>query len=141
MNYLGINISKANARYVLLDNNGEQTTKGFTLTNDQKSFTQIIQRFKELKLTAETLLIGIEATGIWWENLYCFLTEQNLRLLFLIRVRPTNSARLCATRLKPTTLMRASSPDYYAQANMPPAASLKKTFKSRVKSSSFGINL
>jgi transposase len=83
MNYLGIDVSKANARYVLLDNDGEQTTKGFTLPNDQKSFTQIIERFKELKLTAETLLIGIEATGIWWENLYCFLTERQFKVIVL----------------------------------------------------------
>ena len=83
MNYLGIDVSKANARYVLIDNDGEQATKGFTLTNDQKSFTQIIERFKELKLTPDTLLIGIEATGIWWENLYCFLTEQKFKVIVL----------------------------------------------------------
>jgi len=83
MNYLGIDVSKANARYVLIDNDGEQATKGFTLTNDQKSFTQIIERFKELKLTTDTLLIGIEATGIWWENLYCFLTEQKFKVIVL----------------------------------------------------------
>ena len=83
MNYLGIDVSKANARYVLIDNDGEQATKGFTLTNDQKSFTQIIERFKELKLTPDTLLIGIEATGIWWENLYCFLTEQQFKVIVL----------------------------------------------------------
>ena len=83
MNYLGIDVSKANARYVLIDNDGEQATKGFTLTNDQKSFTQIIERFKELKLTTDTLLIGIEATGIWWENLYCFLTEKQFKVIVL----------------------------------------------------------
>jgi transposase len=83
MNYLGIDVSKSNARYVLIDNDGEQATKGFTLTNDQKSFTQIIERFKDLKLTADTLLIGIEATGIWWENLYCFLTEQKFKVIVL----------------------------------------------------------
>jgi len=83
MNYLGVDVSIDNARYVLIDNDGEQTTKGFTLTNDQKSFTQIIQRFKELKLTTDTLLIGIEATGIWWENLYCFLTEQQFKVIVL----------------------------------------------------------
>lgn len=83
MNYLGIDVSKANSRYVLLDNDGEQIKKGFTLTNDQKSFTQIIERFKELKLTADNLLVGIEATGIWWENLYCFLTEQGFKVIVL----------------------------------------------------------
>jgi len=83
MNYLGIDVSKANARYVLIDNDGEQATKGFTLTNDQKSFTQIIERFKELKLTPDSLLIGIEATGIWWENLYCFLTEKQFKVIVL----------------------------------------------------------
>ncbi len=83
MNYLGIDVSKSTSRYVLLDNDGEQTTKSFTLPNDQKSFTQIIERFKELQLTTDNILIGIEATSIWWENLYCFMTEQKFKVIVL----------------------------------------------------------
>lgn len=65
MNYLGIDVSKSNTCHVFLDNDGEKLTKPFTLQNHQQDFSKLVERFKELNLTPDTLLIGIEATGIW----------------------------------------------------------------------------
>lgn len=101
MNYLGIDVSKVNSRYVLLDNDGEKTTKPFTLKNDQQSFTQLLERFKELDLRPDNILIGIEATGIWWENLYCFMIEQQFKVIVL-NPHQTNKFRE-ALRLKAKT--------------------------------------
>jgi transposase len=101
MNYLGIDVSKSTSRYVLLDNDGEKTVKPFTLDNNQQAFTQLLERFKELNLQPEGLLIGIEATGIWWENLYCFMTEQNFKVIVL-NPHQTNKFRE-ALRLKAKT--------------------------------------
>ena len=69
MNYLGIDVSKATSRYVFLDNAGEKLTKPFTLDNHHQDFTKLLERLKELNLPADNILVGIEATGIWWENL------------------------------------------------------------------------
>ena len=101
MNYLGIDVSKSTSRYVLLDDDGEEAVKPFTLNNDQQGFTKLIQRFKELKLTPEHLLIGIEATGIWWENLYCLLTQNKFKVIVL-NPHQTNKYRE-ALRLKAKT--------------------------------------
>lgn len=83
MNYLGVDVSKSTSRYVLLDNDGERSTKPFTLNNDHQSFEKLLTRIKELNLAPEDLLIGIEATGIWWENLYCLLTENKFKIIVL----------------------------------------------------------
>lgn len=83
MNYLGIDVSKAKSRYVLLDDLGEKATKPFTLNNDQQAFVQLLERIKTLNLQPHNLLVGIEATGIWWENLYCFLTENQFKVIVL----------------------------------------------------------
>lgn len=101
MNYLGIDVSKANSRYVLLDNDGEKAAKPFTLDNTQQSFTQLLGRFKELNLNPDNILLGIEATGIWWENFYCFMTEQKFKVIVL-NPHQTNKFRE-ALRLKAKT--------------------------------------
>ena len=101
MNYLGIDVSKSTSRYVLLDNDGEKSTKPFTLENNQQAFTQLLDRLKELNLQPDNLLIGIEATGIWWENIYCFMTEQKFKVIVL-NPHQTNKFRE-ALRLKAKT--------------------------------------
>jgi transposase len=101
MNYLGIDVSKANSRYVLLDSDGEKAAKPFTLDNNQQAFTQLLERLKELNLQPDDLLLGIEATGIWWENFYCFMTEQKFKVIVL-NPHQTNKFRE-ALRLKAKT--------------------------------------
>lgn len=83
MNYLGIDVAKSTSRYVFLDNNGEKFTKAFTLQNSQEHFQDLLSRLKKLNLDSNDLLIGIEATGIWWENLYSFLTENDFKVVVL----------------------------------------------------------
>lgn len=83
MNYLGIDVSKSTSRFVFLDNDGERLTKAFSLTNNHQDFHKLLARLKELNLKPDNLLIGIEATGIWWENLYCLLTDKEFKVIVL----------------------------------------------------------
>lgn len=101
MNYLGIDVSKSTSRYVFLDNDGEKLIKPFTLQNSQQDFTTLLERLKELNLSADNLLTGIEATGIWWENLYCLLTENKFKVIVL-NPHQTNKFRE-ALRIKAKT--------------------------------------
>ncbi len=83
MNYMGIDVSKSTSRFVILDNDGERFTKAFTLQNNNQGFSKIISRLEELSLTPDNLLVGIEATGIWWENLYCLLNSEGFKVIVL----------------------------------------------------------
>jgi len=101
MNYLGIDVSKATSRYVFLDNDGEKLVKPFTLDNGHNDFNKLLDRLKELALLPDNLLIGIEATGIWWENLYSLLTEHKFKVIVL-NPHQTNKFRE-ALRIKAKT--------------------------------------
>lgn len=101
MNYLGIDVSKSTSRYVFLDNDGEKFTKPFTLENNLQDFSKLLEHLKELNLSADNLLVGIEATGIWWENLYCLLTENKFKVIVL-NPHQTNKFRE-ALRIKAKT--------------------------------------
>jgi transposase len=101
MNYLGIDVSKANSRYVFLDNDGEKLVKPFTLDNGHDDFNKLLDRLKELDLLPDNILIGIEATGIWWENLYSLLTEHKFKVIVL-NPHQTNKFRE-ALRIKAKT--------------------------------------
>jgi len=101
MNYLGIDVSKATSRFVFLDNDGEKLTKSFTLNNGHDDFNKLLDRLKELNLLPDNILIGIEATGIWWENLYSLLTEHKFKVIVL-NPHQTNKFRE-ALRIKAKT--------------------------------------
>ena len=83
MDYLGIDVSKKTHRFVLLDNEGEKFSKPFSLENSNDGFQKLSVRLKDLNLSGENLLCGLEATGIWWENLYSFLTAQGFKVIVL----------------------------------------------------------
>ncbi|MCM8774139.1 MAG: IS110 family transposase [Candidatus Omnitrophica bacterium] len=83
MYYLGIDVSKSVSPLVILDDGGERFTKAFSLPNDKLNFQKLLERLKGLNLSKENLLIRIETTGIWWENLYSFLTEAGYKVIIL----------------------------------------------------------
>lgn len=83
MYYLGIDVSKSTSRLVILDNGGEKYSKPFSLQNDSLGFQKLLEHLKELSLSKDNLLVGIEATGIWWENLYCLLADKGFKVIVL----------------------------------------------------------
>jgi len=83
MYYLGIDVSKSTSRCVILNNDGERFSKAFSFQNNKQGFNELLVRLEKLNLSFDKLLIGIEATGIWWENLYCLLVEKNFKVIVL----------------------------------------------------------
>jgi len=82
MFHLGIDVSKKAARYFILDESGSKL-KAFTLDNDKESLESLPGRFESLAITADNLLIGIEATGSFWENIYSFLKSKGFNIVLL----------------------------------------------------------
>jgi transposase len=83
MYYLGIDISKKAARCVFLDNNGERWQRAFTISPTTEELERLMERFKKFAVTPDTLTIGIEATGHWWENVYTALTDKGFTVIVL----------------------------------------------------------
>lgn len=82
MFYLGIDVSKKISRYFILDNDGKKL-KAFTLNNDKESLENLLERFQKLSISRDGILIGIEATGGFWENIYSFLKNKGFNIVLL----------------------------------------------------------
>lgn len=82
MFYLGIDVSKNSARYFIIDKSGNKL-KAFTLNNDKGSLENLPERFNSLSINTDNLLIGIEATGCFWENIYSFLKDKGFHIVLL----------------------------------------------------------
>lgn len=83
MFYLGIDVSKKTHRFVVLDNEGEKFSQPFSLENTQEDFQKLFKHLKELNLSPENTLAGLEATGNFWENLYSFLTKNGYKVIVI----------------------------------------------------------
>jgi len=83
MYYLGMDISKKRTDYLVLDSEGKRFQRPFSLENTKEGFKTLAERLKELNLTPDNLLSGLEATGNLWENLYSFLTGKGYKVILL----------------------------------------------------------
>mgnify|MGYP000624973298 CR=1 FL=1 len=92
MFYLGIDVSKKTHRFAVLDSEGKRVTKSFSFQNTQQDFQKLLKQLKELDLSADNTFAGMEATGIFWENLYSFLTEAGYKVI-VINPHQTNKFR------------------------------------------------
>jgi transposase len=79
---LGIDVSKKSCRYFILNEEG-QKLKSFSLDNTHEAFQNLLERLKDLPIPKEKLLIGLEASGGFWENLYSHLKENGFSVVLL----------------------------------------------------------
>jgi len=73
--FIGIDVSKKSHRVVILDVNGEKCSKPFSADPSIQGFNKLSSRLSEVGITPDNSILGMEATGIWWENLYSFLKD------------------------------------------------------------------
>jgi transposase len=88
---LGIDVSKKSCRSLLLNPEGQKVIS-FCLDNTHESFQNLLKRLEVLSLPKEDLLIGLEASGGFWENLYSFLKDNGFRVV-LLNPYPTKNFR------------------------------------------------
>ena len=81
MYYLGIDISKKSFTASILDEEGEAITKVLTFPCTRKGMERLVDKISSLKLKKSEVVIGIEATGNLWENLYSFLEGYKVIIL------------------------------------------------------------
>ena len=91
MLHLGIDVSKKAARYFILDESGSKL-KAFTLDNNKESLESLLGSLESLCITSDNLLIGIEATGNFWENIYSFVKNKGFNIV-LLNLYNTNKFR------------------------------------------------
>ena len=73
MFYLGIDVAKRHHTALLLDEQGQVLQPAFTFANNRAGFDQLQAT---LATPANTVTVGLEATGHYWLSLYEHLTRQ-----------------------------------------------------------------
>jgi transposase len=82
MFHLGIDVSKKSCHYFLINPEGKKV-KSFSLDNTHDAFQNLLKRLEDLSIPKEDLLIGLEASGGFWENLYSHLKDNGFRVVLL----------------------------------------------------------
>jgi len=83
MHYIGVDVSKASCQCVILDNDGEALGKSFTMLSSKDEFDKLIRKINKFNVSKGDVVIGLEATGNLWENIYSFLTENKFKVAVL----------------------------------------------------------
>jgi transposase len=80
---VGIDVALHAHRIAVLGPDGEAVGHGFTLAADQEGFTQLVSTLRARGAEPAQTLIGLEATGHFWENLEAFLSDAGYRVVLL----------------------------------------------------------
>jgi transposase len=79
---LGIDVSQKTSSCLILNPEGRKV-KAFPMENAPAGLERLLLKLEELSIPKEDLLIGFEATGNFWENLYVHLQEKGFRVVLL----------------------------------------------------------
>jgi transposase len=121
---VGIDVGSTQCSYALIRPDKTPLAKPGTFANTAAGFAALVTKLDSLAVPAEQILIGLEATGLYWENLYYFLQTRGYRLLLL---HPAQTHQFAAQRglraktdaLDATTIARLLSSDELRPAYVP----------------------
>ena len=94
MFYVGIDVAKFKHDLCLLDENGTKVGKEFSFANSQEGADQVLAFLEANSVTADNLLIGMEATGHYWYPIYSFLKAKGYTI-YVINPIQSDSLRKC----------------------------------------------
>lgn len=97
MIYLGIDIAKQNHVAAASDSTGEVLFDNLCFTNDHKGFQTLLDSLSHLD--QNQLLIGLESTAHYAENLICFLFQRHFQVCV---INPIQTAALRKSNIRKT---------------------------------------
>jgi transposase len=77
---MGIDVAKHRHVATLLDEQGKRVFKNFSFPNSHEGLNSLLDRIRQVGISAKNLLIGMEATGHYWMVLYHRLSEAGFQL-------------------------------------------------------------
>ncbi len=78
MIYVGIDIAKLNHFAPAISSNGTELMKPFKFTNDSDGFQMLDSRLSELSYLDDSIIIGLESTTHYGDNLVRYLHSWSL---------------------------------------------------------------
>ena len=83
MIYVGIDIAKLNHFASAISSDGQELMKPFKFTNDGDGFQMLISRLTELSYEDDNIIIGLESTAHYGDNLVRYLVSCNYNVCVL----------------------------------------------------------
>jgi transposase len=80
---VGIDVALHAHRIGVLGPDGEAVGPSFTIEATQKGFTELVHTLQARGAVPAATLVGLEATGHYWENLEAYLVQAGYRVLLL----------------------------------------------------------
>ena len=97
MIYVGIDVAKTTHYAAVMNSDGVVLVEPFACDNDAPGFSKLISKIASFP--QEQTVIGLESTGIYSENLICFLFDSGYRLAV---INPIQTASLRKTNIRKT---------------------------------------
>ena len=97
MIYVGIDIAKQKHFASVMSSDGEVLIQPFSFTNDHTGFQSILSKLSAFE--KDSLVIGMESTAHYGENLICFLFTRGFRICV---INPIQTATLRKTNIRKT---------------------------------------
>ena len=92
MIYVGIDIAKLNHFASAISSDGEILMKPFKFTNDGDGFQLLLSKLETLALEDDSIIIGLESTAHYSDNLVRYLVARNFKVCLLNPIK-TSSMR------------------------------------------------
>ena len=83
MFFIGIDIAKAFSVCSVIDDKEEMIIKPFSFNSSADGFKKLINNIVSLNCNTKDIIIGMEATGLLFENLYRYLSDLNYNVILL----------------------------------------------------------
>lgn len=80
MYYCGIDIAKYKHEATVIDETGKALLDSISFANSKEGCEKLLALFERLSITADDLLIGMEATGHYWLSVYEYLLESSFEV-------------------------------------------------------------
>ena len=110
MYYVGIDIAKSFHVVTIIDENEVKVTqKPIRVTNCIDGFSKFITKLETISSNTNDFIIGLEATGIYGENLWEFLNSHGFNVKLLNPFQTTRYREQHPELLRSRTLLRNSS--------------------------------
>jgi transposase len=95
-----LDVGSATCLVAVLTPDKRVVRKPFAIANAGAGFTQLAQQLAQLGCAPHAILVGLEATGRYWENVYYFLQQRGSRLVLLHPAQPHQFAQRRGLRAK-----------------------------------------
>jgi transposase len=106
---VGIDIGSEKCSFSVLSSDKSVIINPQEMTNDNTGYDLLISKLGSLALPANCFVIGLEATGRYWENLYHRLQNQGYQVLLLHPAQRNSLRNVEGYGPKPTGWMLAPS--------------------------------